>query len=50
MSGKVARPEKPGSAPCAMETMFDWILAGPYLAQSACEDDSSKCMLLTTNS
>ena len=50
MSGRVARPEKPGSAPCAIETMFGWILAGPYLAQSACEDDSSKCMLLTTNS
>ena len=50
MSGRMASFEKPGSAPCAVEKMFGWILAGPCLAQSACEDDSSKCMPLTTNS
>ena len=50
MSGRVASHEKPGSALCAIKTMFGSVVAGLCLAQSTCEDDFSKCMLMNTNS
>ena len=48
MSGTVARPKIPNTAPCAIETMFGWVLAGACGAQN--DVGVSNCMLLTTSS
>ena len=47
MQGSIVGPDVAETAPYAIDTMFGWVLAGPFHIQRLKAKESRKCMALT---